>query len=147
MIHADHRYTLPVGPAEAFAYLANPGNDAEWQSSCEASELLGTAPVPGCRYRIRFSFLGRKMDFFAEITESTAPSEYAFRVLEGSFYYEGRYSFRPADEGCEVHWQFSADPGRFFGILPASLLRKVLISQVERDVVNLRRHFAALQPA
>jgi hypothetical protein len=147
MIHADHRYTLPVSPAEAFAYLANPANDAEWQSSCDRAELLGPVPEPGCRYRIVFNFLGRKMNFLAHITERQPDSEYAFAVIEGSFHYEGRYSFKPVDGGVEVHWQFAAEPGKFFGILPTTLIRKVLISQVEKDVLTLRRHFAALQPA
>jgi carbon monoxide dehydrogenase subunit G len=147
MIHVEHRYTLAVEPAVAFAYLSNPAHDAEWQSTCSAAELLGPAPEPGCRYRIVFNFMGRKMNFLSTITERKPDSEYAFRVVEGAFHYEGRYSFRPVDEGVEVHWQFAAEPGKFFGILPTTLIRKVLISQVEKDVLTLRKHFARLQAA
>ena len=145
MIHADYRYTLPVSPSAAFDYLANPANDAQWQSSCSQAELLGPAPEVGCRYRIVFNFLSRKMNFTGEISERILDQEYGFKVVDGAFYYEGRYSFRPVEEGVEVHWQFAAEPGKFFGILPASLIRKVLISQVEKDVVTLRKHFAALE--
>lgn len=147
MIHADYRYALPVSPAEAFDYMANPAHDAEWQGSCIAAELLGPVPEVGCRYTITFNFLSRRMHFVGEITEQVPDREYAFKVIEGSFYYEGRYTFEPAEDGVEVHWQFAAEPGRFFGILPASLLRKVLISQVEKDVVTLRRYFSSLQAA
>ena len=149
MIHADYRYTLPVSPAEAFAYLSNPANDTQWQSSCNAVELLAPKPLPdiGCRYTIVFNFLSRKMNFVAEITERKPDSEYAFKVLEGPFYYEGRYNFRPHTDGVEVHWQFGAEPGKFFGIIPSSILRKVLISQIENDVVTLRKQFVSLQPA
>jgi hypothetical protein len=139
MIHADYIYTLPVSPAVAFSYLSNPGNDAEWQASCVSAELLGPVPKVGCRYNIVFSFLGRKMQFVGEITKLEADHDYAFKVIDGSFYYEGRYTLRPHPVGTEVHWQFAADPGKFFGILPASLLRKVLISQIEKDAVTLAR--------
>lgn len=145
MIHADYRYTLPVSPAEAFAYLSNPANDAQWQSSCSAVELLAPQPDVGCRYTIVFNFLTRKMNFLAEIIESTPDCEYAFKVIEGPFYYEGRYTLRPHLAGVEVHWQFAAEPGKFFGIIPATILRKVLISQIESDVVKLRKQLTVSQ--
>jgi carbon monoxide dehydrogenase subunit G len=143
VIHADYTYTLPVPPAEAFVYLSNPANESEWQSSCVSAELLGPAPVAGCRYNIVFSFLGRKMTFTSEITVSEPDREYAFKVIEGPFYIEGRYSLRPHTNGTEVRWQFGAEPGTFFGILPITLLRKVLISQVEKDFVTLARLLTA----
>ncbi len=146
MIHADYRYTLPVSPAEAFVYLSNPSNDAQWQSSCSAVELLTPTPEIGSQYKIIFSFLSRKMNFLAEIIESSSNSNYAFKVIDGPFYYEGRYTLTPHEEGVEVHWQFSAEPGKFFGIIPATILRKVLLSQIESDVVKLRKQFSALQP-
>lgn len=139
MIHAEHTYTLPVAPAVAFAYLSNPANDQQWQDSCVSAQLLGPAPAVGCRYRIVFNFLGREMRFTSEITTLEPDREYAFKVVEGAFHYEGRYSVRAHADGTEVHWQFSAQPGKFFGILPASLLRKVLISQIEKDAVTLAR--------
>jgi len=144
MIHAEHRYHLDVSPERAFEYLAHPGRDAEWQASCLASRLLDDEPRVGGRYDIEFSFMGRRARFVGRITERTPPAEYAFEVVEGPFLYHGRYSFRPAEAGggVDVHWQFWAQPARFFGILPASLLRKVLVSQVESDVAKLRKRFA-----
>lgn len=143
MIHAEYTYTLPVSPAVAYPYLANPANDSEWQSSCVESELLASEPIVGSRYHICFSFLGRTMKFVGEITQLEPDQEYAFKVIEGSFHYEGRYSFRPHVEGTEVRWQFSADPGRFFGILPPALLRKVLVSQIEKDALTLARRLTS----
>jgi carbon monoxide dehydrogenase subunit G len=139
MIYADHIFTLPVPPAEAFAYLSNPANDAQWQSSCVSAELLDPVPVVGCRYSIVFSFLGRKMKFTSEITVFEPDRECAFKAVAGSFFYEGRYSLRPHADGTEVHWRFAAEPGSFFGILSTALLRKVLISQVEKDSAVLAR--------
>jgi hypothetical protein len=145
MIHAEYRYPLDVPPDVAFDWLANPAHDADWQGSCLEAELLAAEPVVGARYRIAFSFMGRRTAFVGEITEREPDREYAFRVAEGPFHYEGRYSLRPAEGGgTAVHWQFWAQPAGFFGIVPATLLRKVLVSQVEKDVIGLRRRLAAL---
>lgn len=137
MIRAEYTYTLPAPPHVVFPYMANPVNDMEWQNSCTEAALLGPEPVVGCRYTIVFSFLGRKMQFLGEITDRVPEREFAFKVIEGSFHYEGRYSFRPHPDGTEVHWVFDAEPGKFFGILPVSLVRKLLISQVQKDVATL----------
>lgn len=142
MIHAAYTHILPVPPEVAFPYLSNPGNDVEWQSSCIKAELLGEVPAVGCRYNITFNFLGRKMEFIGEITTLEADHDYSFRVIEGSFYYEGRYTVTSHPEGSKIYWQFAAEPGKFFGILPASLLRKVLVSQIEKDLVALARMFS-----
>jgi carbon monoxide dehydrogenase subunit G len=137
MIRAEYNFNLPVPPAQAFAYMCNPANDAEWQSSCVSAELRDIRPGLASRYAIVFSFLGRKMSFQAEITEYDPPSRYAFRVHEGPFHYDGQYLFEPRGRGTHVHWRFDADPKGFFGIVPATLLRKVLVTQVEKDVVTL----------
>lgn len=144
MINAEYTFTLPLAPDAAFAYLSNPANDAEWQSSCLECRLLDGPPQTGARYAIVFSFLGRRMQFQAVIEQSDAAAGvYAFRVVEGPFQYQGRYTFHPHPEGTEVHWRFDAEPGGFFGILPVALIRKVLISQVEKDSGNLRKRFQA----
>ena len=139
MIYADYTAILPFAPARVFAYLSNPANDRHWQASCVGAELLGAAPAVNCRYRIAFNFLGRKMAFTGEITALEPDREYAFKVVEGPFHYEGRYSLRPHTEGTALHWRFAAEPGGFFGILPVSLVRKVLLSQIEKDMATLAR--------
>jgi uncharacterized protein YndB with AHSA1/START domain len=143
-IHAEHRYHLDTPPETAFAYLSDPSHDAEWQGSCVEAQLIDAAPVAvGTRYRILFSFMGRKTPFVGRVTELSPHTEYAFESVEGPFAYHGRYSFRPAAEGgVDVHWQFWTEPGRFFGLIPATLLRKVLVTQVEKDVVGLRKRLA-----
>lgn len=144
MINAEYTFTLPLAPEAAFAYLGNPANDPEWQSSCLECRMLDEPPQAGARYAIVFSFLGRRMQFQALIEHSDPVAGlHAFRVLEGPFQYQGRYTFRPHPEGTEVHWRFDAEPGGFFGILPVALIRKVLISQVEKDSGNLRKRFQA----
>lgn len=150
MIEATHTFELPVPVDTAFAFIADPRNDSQWQSACDGVDLvdalpLSAVPTVGSRYRICFNFLSRKMNFVGEITESTAPNCYAFQVVEGPFIYSGQYQLSPHGDGTRVQWTFRADPGRFFGVIPAVLLRKVLLAQVERDVRAMRQHLT--QPA
>jgi len=145
-LHAEHRYHLDVAPEVAFDYLCDPAHDAQWQAACvEAARLdPGAALAVDSRYRIVFSFMGRHAAFVSRVTELAPPAEYAFESVEGPFPYRGRYSFRAAPQGgVDVHWQFWAEPGRYFGIVPATLLRKAMVHQVEKDVVGLRKRFSA----
>lgn len=149
MIHAEHSFSLPYEAELVFDYLCNPLNDLHWQSSCAAVELLDGHHNVGGGYKIRFDFLGRQMNFRCQITARETNQRYRFKVVEGPFIYEGGYDFTITDKGVDVLWQFAAEPGGFFGILPGVLLRKVLISQVERDLVKLNRLLPdyRLQPA
>ena len=148
MIETHYEFLLPVSPRQAFDYISHPGNDAVWQASCQTAERVdcdGAAQTAstdsslGSRYRIVFSLLGRRMDFLCEVTEHDPGKAYAFQVVEGPFRYQGRYVFYADESGCKVAWHFAADPGKYFGLLPAALLRKVVLSQFEGDVKTLRQ--------
>jgi carbon monoxide dehydrogenase subunit G len=137
MIRAEYSHTLSVPRTVLFDYLSNPTNDLHWQASCVEARLLDGSAEVGSHYAIVFSFLGRRMNFECQITCVEAPARYGFRVLQGSFLYEGSYSLEEVDGGTRLSWQFDVEPGKFFGILPVSLLRKVLVSQVEKDFSRL----------
>jgi len=144
MIRAEYSRALNVPRAALFLYLSNPTNDLHWQASCVEARLLDGSTEVGSRYVIVFSFLGRRMNFECQITGVDAPASYTFKVLNGSFLYEGAYSLEEIPGGTRLSWQFDVAPGKFFGILPVSLLRKVLVSQVEKDFSRLE---ALLQDA
>ncbi|MBR7781925.1 SRPBCC family protein [Undibacterium luofuense] len=143
LIEAETNYVLKAPCSRVFAYLSNPANDKIWQGSCVDAQLHAPQPAAGAEYSIKFSFLGRKMDFRARILEVQPESSYAFEVLDGPFYYKGQYRFEADGQHTRIHWHFAAEPGKFFGILPASILRKVLVSQIEKDFITLDRLLAA----
>ncbi|MEA5455187.1 SRPBCC family protein [Sinomonas sp. JGH33] len=146
MLHAEHTFRLPVPPAEAFALLGDPSRDDEWQSSVIRSRLLDPGPAPGSRYEIAFHMLGQDLEFVAEITAFEPGVRSGYRTVSGPFSYEGGYTYAAADDGgTDVAWHFAVDPGRFFGLLPASFMRWVLISQVEKDAHGLAERLAADQ--
>jgi Polyketide cyclase / dehydrase and lipid transport len=134
MINAEHRFTLPVGPEEAFAVLSDPAKDPEWQSACVATELLDGPADAGRRYTITFQLVGRRMEFTVEILAYEPGVRSEFKAVDGPFGYLGRYVYTErADGGTDVHWTFDVDPGDYFGIMPLSLVKKLLVSQVKKD--------------
>lgn len=149
MLEVNYQFTLPGTAQEVYTYLCNPNNDAQWQRACDSAALIDTdQPALGARYRICFKLLGKVMNFVAHITTYEPFKTYAFAVLEGSFHYQGTYQFveivdsKSGAVSTQVDWLFATEPGKFFGILPASLLRKVLLSQVEDDTRRLQTQWA-----
>jgi hypothetical protein len=134
MINAEHSFDLPVAPAEAFALLSDPVRDPEWQSACVHTRLLDGPPRAGGQYEITFQMVGRRMTFIVEITAYEPGHRSAFRVVDGPFGYTGAYTYTERPGGSTgVHWTFDVDPGSYFGVMPLSLVKKLLISQVKKD--------------
>jgi hypothetical protein len=138
MVRATYDFSLPVTAEDAFAVLSNPGLDAQWQGSCLASELKDAPPAPGSRYSISFRMMAKTLDFEGEITDFEPGRASGYRTVGGPFSYTGGYTYTPTAQGCDLSWFFDVDPGRFFGLVPVSLLRKALVSQVEKDTRTLR---------
>jgi carbon monoxide dehydrogenase subunit G len=143
MIIVEQQHQLNVSQEQVFEYLSQPENDSEWQAACkEVRRDPGTVGV-GCRYAIWFSFLGREMVFENEIVEFQPYKRFAYRTLSGPIHFRGQYRFEAVETGTRIHWAFEADPGRFFGILPQSVLKKVLAKQVHSDLLRLEKLLTA----
>lgn len=134
MIDAEYRFTLPVSAREAFDLLSDPAREPQWRSVCVEARLLDEAPAAGCRYEITFLMLDRRMTFTAEILAYEPGVRSDFTVLQGPFGYSGSYVYTEnPDGGTEVHWIFRVDPGDYFGVMPHSLVSKLLIDQIKKD--------------
>jgi len=138
MVTIEHAFLIPGDIDKVFKYLANPGHDASWQLSCKHSELLDNTPRVGSRYEIGLTFAGRELAFKGEITHLVPNKLYAFQVLEGPFLYTGTYHFKPHPEGTWIEWLFVAEPGGFFGVFPDALLKKMVLAQFKKDLINLQ---------
>jgi uncharacterized protein YndB with AHSA1/START domain len=138
MIKAEYGFDLPVSPKEAFALLSDPAQDPEWQAACVDVRLLNGAARAGGRYEITFQLIGKRMTFTVEVTEFEPGHRSKFHVLEGPFKYIGTYDYTENEDGTTgVHWTFEVEPGDYFGIMPKSLLRKVLVNSVKKDSSKL----------
>jgi len=142
-ITIEHNYLLEASSEEVFNYLSNPLNDYLWQSSCDdvtmkdANEPLGA----GVEYTIHFGFLSRKLHFQAHITTFEPNKAYGYEALSGPMPYRGHYEFTEAPEGVQVKWFFTAIPGKFFGIIPKSLIKKTMLKKTTEDIARLQDMF------
>ncbi|SDP33270.1 SRPBCC family protein [Actinacidiphila guanduensis] len=144
MIRAEHEFTLPVPPKEAFALLSDPAKDPDWQTACKSTRLLNGEARPGCQYEILFHMVGKKMQFTVEILDYEPGVLSRFKTLDGPFGYLGTYRYSEQPDGTTaVHWTFEVDPGDYFGVMPLSLVKKLLISQVKKDSGRLAGTLAA----
>ena len=85
------------------------------------------------------------MNFEAEVSEFEPLKRYGYRTLSGPIRYEGIYRFEPKGNEVNVHWVFKAIPGKFFGIIPHSLIRKTLVKRIGEDIERLKERFAQKQ--
>ncbi|MFJ4414140.1 MULTISPECIES: SRPBCC family protein [unclassified Streptomyces] len=137
-INAAYTFRLPVTPEEAFARVSQPLQDPVWQAACVDVTLLNGEPRPGGQYAITFEMVGKRMDFTVEIDEFVPGVRSAFHTLSGPFGYVGTYTYTAQGDGSTtVDWTFDVDPGDYFGIMPKSLLRKVLVNGVKKDAAKL----------
>jgi len=133
-------YSLAGTIEDVYSYLATPLNDEEWQSSCDKVTMKVPDEViqQGTQYIIHFSFLSRKMNFEAEVSEFESLKSYGYRTLSGPMRYQGHYHFEPNGSEVKVHWVFTALPGKFFGIIPHNLIRKTLVKRIGEDIERLK---------
>ncbi|MFG2375583.1 SRPBCC family protein [Streptomyces sp. NPDC048504] len=133
-VTAEYAFHLPVSPDEAFALISDPVQDPVWQAACVDVTLLNGPARPGGQYEITFQLIGKRMQFTVEISEFEPGRRSRFHTLQGPFGYVGTYEFVAREDGTTtVHWTFEVDPGDYFGIMPKSLLRKVLVNSVKKD--------------
>ncbi|MGX2041768.1 SRPBCC family protein [Methylocaldum sp. MU1018] len=139
MITVTQQYSVNAPVDKVFAYISNPKNDKEWQASCQDVILPeGETLKAGTTYEIVFRFLGRNMPFQSAITAYELDKSFGYETLTGPMKFRGHYTFEPSPEGTRVDWTFEADPGKFFGIVPIGLVKKIFVKQVEADINRLK---------
>lgn len=139
MIKVEYSYLVNSPVDFVFSYISNPLNDQYWQASCLRVELEepGVPLGEGSQYAIHFQFLGRDMPFTSVITDYEPFQRYGYETLSGPMHFKGSYRFTPLGHSTQIDWTFESEPGGFFGIIPRSLLKKVLAKQVEGDIARL----------
>jgi len=139
MITVTQQYSVNTSIDKVFAYISNPKNDKEWQASCQDVILPeGEELKAGTTYEIVFRFLGKNMPFQSAITAYETNKSFGYETLTGPMKFRGHYTFEPSAEGTSINWVFEADPGKFFGIVPIALVKKIFIKQVEADIKRLK---------
>ncbi len=93
----------PRSPEEAFAYLSDFKNAAEWDPGTVQSERLGEGPLgEGTEFRLVAAFLGRKTTLTYRIVEYQPPRAVTFRGENSTVVSLDRITFEPSDGGTRI---------------------------------------------
>ncbi len=142
----EKSYRVPVPPAVFMGFIANPANDLRWQSSCDRvqPDQPGQSCRTGSTYRIWFAFFGKKMEFQMRCDQRQERT-FSYTTVKGPVSFSGHYQLQPGEgDATDVTWSFRVIPGRFFGVVPRSLLKKALCKQIDNDIARLQDLMQAL---
>jgi carbon monoxide dehydrogenase subunit G len=136
------RYELAVEiarpPAEVYAYLADPGNLAQWQADVE--EVRGAPGGPlsaGATFTEVRSFLGKRVESSLEAAVAEPGRELTLRTVSGPVPVSIRHVLEPSDGGTTLRVVAEADPGKLLG-LGGPLVRRAAERRARADFERLR---------
>lgn len=97
---------LPLTVEEAFDYLADFSQTAEWDPSVvEAERLTDGAVGLGSRFRVVVSFFGRRLEYEYEITTYERPSRLVLTGGDESLRSVDEITFVPRKDGTRVGYE------------------------------------------
>ncbi len=123
---------------EVFDFISNPANDAQWQSSIEASEWTSQGPPRvGSTRRFVIRFLGREIDSTNEVTSWDPPSQFGLKSLSGPIPFEFTIKLNSQENGTQLTENFQAEVGGFFK-LAEGLVGKQMAKEFDTDFDALK---------
>jgi carbon monoxide dehydrogenase subunit G len=97
-------------PEAVFAFVTDPERLPQWQTSTVEVRRTRSGPLDvGEQFKEVHSAMGRKLESTVEVAESSPPSVFALKILDGPMPLDGRWTFEPAGEGTRVHFVGEAD--------------------------------------
>jgi aspartate racemase len=135
MIHLQHSYTVERPIEEAFAFLADPRMELQWNTWMREVRLPPGGDLgEGSTFQAVLRSMGRTVEITARVERYLPPREVTFRVVEGPFVSRMAYTLQPAGgDMTRVDVDFQADPKDFFGIIPKPLLRPIFRKSMKDD--------------
>jgi uncharacterized protein YndB with AHSA1/START domain len=97
---------LPVPVEDAFHYLADFSNTAEWDPSVESAERLDAGEIgPGSRFRVRVGFAGQTLALDYEITAFEPPTRLVLRGGDAQVESVDEVTLAPREGGTRVTYE------------------------------------------
>ncbi len=135
MVRLDEVVTVPTPIEEAFAYVAEFANIADWDPGVNAAQKRGDeAPHVGQVYDLVTVFKGKESDMVYTITELTPPERVVLKGTGDRLTAIDTISFRETPRGTEIHYVAELS---FRGLV--RLVEKPLtgsLNQLGRDAVE-----------
>jgi carbon monoxide dehydrogenase subunit G len=112
MMRIEDTFEVRRPPEDVFAYLTDPERLPEWQTSTvEVRRERGGPLEVGERFSEVHAALGRRLESTVEVAESTPPSAFALKILDGAMPLDGRWTFAANGDGTRVHFVGEANVG------------------------------------
>jgi uncharacterized protein YndB with AHSA1/START domain len=136
MVRVEHSLVIACPPEEVFAYVTDPANLPEWQST--ALEASSEGPVQqGARVSEVRKFLGRKMETKLEVTAYEPGRRFGLKVISGPVPFTADQTLEPTDGGTRLSMVLEGEPEGFFK-LTEPLVERAARRQVETDFAQLK---------
>lgn len=111
MAHYETTFISPKPIDEAFRYLADFTNTAEWDENTESAVCLNGDPLAlGARFEVVTRFGGREMTLTYETITFEEPHRVTLRSGSGPVEIEDTMTFREVGGGTEVHYRAQISP-------------------------------------
>jgi len=129
---------------EAFAYLANFANAAEWDPGVVSGEVLSGEPLGlGTTFRLMCRYFGRQFPLEYRIIAFEAPSKVKFEANRGSISSVDEIRFVTVSEGTAVTYDANLHLSGFLGRLMDPLVALAFQRIGGKAAAGLRRELNA----
>src|SRR5919201_726285 len=136
MIRFEFSVDIARPPSDVFAYLTDPTNLPEWQSSAIEAHWEGEK-APGAHVKEVRKFLGRRMESELEVTEYEPDRRFALKVLSGPVPFSVQHTLDPRDGGTRLTFVGEGEPGGFFK-LAEPIVSRTAERQFKSDFETLK---------
>ena len=132
---------------DVFAYVTDPAKKSEWSSLTLECTLEGSGPIGvGSRMRTIGKFLGRRLEFTAEVTQYDPPSKFAMREISSPGHFEIERQLESIGEGTRYHSSLAGESGGLFK-LADPIVATVMQRTVETDLHTMKALLEAKVPS
>jgi len=142
-VETSVRIERPVG--EVFEYIADPTKLPEWNTIIESATPSDTPVRAGSKVQMHARFLGKKIDYTAEVTEFERNQRFVTRTQK-PFALTNINIFAEEAGGTRVVATYEADPGAFFK-LGESIVSRIAKKQLQAQLETVKELLEAAVPA
>ena len=123
---------------DVFSFFVDPALVARWQTAVSEAEQITEGPVGvGTRFRVRRTYLGRRLESTEEVTEYVPNRAFALRSISSPVPYEARSTFEEIDGATRIVASVQGDASGFF-MVAGPVLARVLKREVESNLGHLK---------
>ena len=138
MIRIEQSVVIQRPLEEVFAFVANPGNDPQWNAPIRATRLTSAGPVGvGTTFRHEVEFMGRRFATTVEITEYVPNQRACVKTVGGPLDSWGCRTVEPVAGGT---WLIVSLEGEARGLLKLgeAVAARAARHQLEPDLARLK---------